>query len=144
MMNTMTVTFSEPLHHVCLIHGLRHTFLKMPSLNKKVLEVGGRAVAIDNVVAAPPKMRNPQRTRGTVKSRNIIEVSYWKDKFSVEYKTDMCSSENITAFVRTLIQEYLMLRHPYMNTEFIDGKCRECSNDKIIAEIITVALIFYY
>lgn len=117
------------------MYGLKQTFKKMPSLNKKVVEVGGRAVAIDNVVAAPPKMRNPQRVKGVVKSRNILEVSYWKEKFLVKYRTDMCSQDSIIAFVHTLIQEYVRFRHPYMNTEFIDGNCRECSNGNMVAEI---------
>lgn len=135
MMNAVTVKFNEPLHHVCLMHGLAQTFKKMPLLNKKVLEVRGKVVAIDNVVAPPPKMRNPQRVRGAIKSRSLIEVSYWNDKFSVEYRVDMCHKEDVIEFVQTLMQQYLQLRHPYMNTEFIDGKCRERSNGKTIAEM---------
>lgn len=37
-----TVIFEEPLHHVCLMHGLKQTFARMPFLNKRVLEVRGK------------------------------------------------------------------------------------------------------
>ena len=53
-MMTITVIFEEPLHHVCLMHGLKQTYARMPFLNKKILDVRGQCVAIENVVAPPP------------------------------------------------------------------------------------------
>ena len=34
--------------------------------------------------------------------RNMVGVSYWKNKLSIEYREDMCSQEDITAFVNNL------------------------------------------
>ena len=52
----MTVVFSEPLHHICLMNGLKKTYGRMPFLNKRVLEVRGKVVTTDNVIAPPPMM----------------------------------------------------------------------------------------
>ena len=108
-MITTTVIFEEPLHHVCLMHGLKHTFGRMPFLNKKV------------------------RMRMT---RNMVDVSYWKNKLSIEYREDMCSQEDITAFVNNLIEDYLHFRHPFMKIAIKDGRCHEMSSGHLIAEII--------
>ena len=42
--------------------------------------------------------------RGT---RNMVGLSYWKNILSIEYREDMCSQEDITAFVNNLIEDYL-------------------------------------
>ena len=122
----MTVIFEESLHHVCLMHGLKQTFGRMPFLNKRVLEVRGKRMVIDNPVAPPP-MRGP---------RNMVSVSYWKNKLSIEYREDMCSTEDITAFVNNLIEDYLHFRHPFMKIAIKDGQCHELSSGHFIAEII--------
>ena len=115
-MKTMTVVFEEPLHHVCLMHGLNQTYRRMPFLNKKVLEARGKTVTIDNVVAPPPMMRAPERGTSMRGMRNMVGVSYWKNKLSIEYREDMCACEDITAFVNNLIEDYLHFRHPFMKT----------------------------
>lgn len=132
----MTVIFEEPLHHVCLMYGLRQTYGKMPFLNKRVLEVGGRVVTIDNVAAPPPMMSNPGKRTSIRGTRNMIGVSYWKNKLSIEYREDMCSCEDITVFVNSLIEDYLHFRHPFMKTAIKDGRCHEQSTGHSIAEII--------
>lgn len=43
----MTVVFSEPLHHVCLMNGLKMTYGRMPFLNKRVLQVRDKVVTTD-------------------------------------------------------------------------------------------------
>ena len=135
MMDTMTVIFEESLHHVCLMHGLKQTFGRMPFLNKRVLEVRGKRMVIDNPVAPPPMMNNPSRKRSMRGPRNMVSVSYWKNKLSIEYREDMCSTEDITAFVNNLIEDYLHFRHPFMKTLCKDGRCYELLSGHIIAEI---------
>jgi hypothetical protein len=136
MMKTVTVIFEEPLHHVCLMHGLRQTYGRMPFLNKKVLEIRGRLVAIDNVIAPPPMMAKPIRRTSIRSSRNMVGVSYWKEKLSIDYREEMCSQEDITAFVHHLIVDYLHFRHPFMKTAIEEGRCCEKSSGHTIAEII--------
>ena len=136
MMATMTVIFEESLHHVCLMHGLKQTFGRMPFLNKRVLEVRGKRIVIDNPVAPPPMMNNPSRKRSMRGPRNMVSVSYWKNKLSIEYREDMCSREDITAFVNYLIEDYLHFRHPFMKIAIKDGQCHELSSGHFIAEII--------
>ena len=135
-MITRTVIFEEPLHHVCLMHGLKHSFGRMPFLNKKVLEVRGKRIVIDNPVAPPPMMSNPNRKVRMRMTRNMVDVSYWKNKLSIEYREDMCSHEDITAFVNNLIEDYLHFRHPFMKTAIKDGRCHELTSGHLIAEII--------
>ena len=135
-MKTVTVIFEEPLHHVCLMYGLKQTFGRMPFLNKRVMEIRGRVMTIDNIVAPPPMMNNPSRRKSIRGTRNMVGVSYWKNKLSIEYREDMCRQEDITAFVNYLIEDYLHFRHPFMKTAIKDGRCHELSSGHFIAEII--------
>ena len=135
-MKTVTVIFEEPLHHVCLMHGLKQTFERMPFLNKRVIDVRGKRVVIDNPIAPPPMMSNPSRRASMRGARNMVGVSYWKNKLSIEYREDMCNQEDITAFVNNLIEDYLHFRHPFMKIEIQDGRCKEISAGHLIAEIV--------
>ena len=135
-MKTVTVIFEEPLHHVCLMHGLKQTYDRMPFLNKKVLEVQGKIVTIDNVIAPPPIMKNPDRRTSMRRMKDMIGVSYWKDKLSIEYREDMCSSEDITTFVQYLIEDYLYFRHPFMKITIKDDKCHEQISGHLLAKIM--------
>lgn len=135
-MKTVTVIFEEPLHHVCLMSGLKQTYARMPFLNKRLLEVRGKVMTIDNIVPPPPMMNNPGRMTGIRGTRNMVGVSYWKDKLSIEYREDMCSSEDITTFVQYLIEDYLYFRHPFMKITIKDGKCYEQTSGHLIAKII--------
>ena len=135
-MKTVTVVFDEPLHHVCLMHGLKQTYGRMPFLNKKVLEVQGKVVTIDNVIAPPPMMKNPDRRTSIRRMKDLIGVSYWKNKLSIEYREDMCSSEDITTFVQYLIGDYLHFRHPFMKITIKDDKCHEQISGHLLAKIM--------
>ena len=135
-MKTVTVIFDEPLHHVCLMSGLKQTYARMPFLNKRLLEVRGKMMTIDNIVPPPPMMKNPSRRIGIRGTRNMVGVSYWKDKLSIEYREDMCSSEDITTFVLYLIENYMLFRHPFMKISIKDDKCYEQTSGHLIAKII--------
>ena len=135
-MKTVTVVFDEPLHHVCLMHGLKQTYGRMPFLNKKVLEVQGKVVTIDNVIAPPPMMKKPDRRTSMRRMKDLIGVSYWKDKLSIEYREDMCSSEDITTFVQYLIENYMLFRHPFMKITIKDDKCHDQISGHLLAKIM--------
>lgn len=134
-MKTTTVIFDESLHHICLRYGLKQTFARMPFLNKKVLEIRGRVHIMDNPVPPPPMISNPTRRQRGRAIRSIVKVSYWKERLYVEYRDELCSQEDITAFVENLIVDYLHFRHPFMKAEIRDGRCKETSSDHLIAEI---------
>ena len=136
MMKTRRVIFNEPLHHVCLMHGVKQTFGKMPFLNKKVLEIKGEFVAIDNMVPPPPMISHPGRRSCTRGMRSLVGISYWREKLSIEYREDMCTPEDISAFVNSLIEDYIHFRHPFMKTVVKDGTLYEESTGHQIAEII--------
>ena len=135
-MKTVTVIFEEPLHHVCLMHGLKQTYGRMPFLNKRVLEVRGKVMTIDNIAPPPPMMKKPSRRTGIRGTRNMVGVSYWKDKLSIEYREDMCCCEDITAFVNSLIEDYLHFRHPFMKIKIKDDKCHEQTSGHLLAKIM--------
>ena len=135
-MKTVTVIFEEPLHHVCLMHGLKQTYGRMPFLNKRVLEVRGKVMTIDNIAPPPPMMKNPSRRTGIRGTRNMVGVSYWKNKLSIEYREDMCSCEDITAFVNSLIEDYMHFRHPFMKITIKDDKCHEQTSGHLLAKIM--------
>ena len=119
-----------------MMYGLRQTFVRMPFLNKRVLEVKGKVITIDNVVSPPPLMNYSGKRTSMREQRNMVVVSYWKNKITVEYKEDMCSSEDITAFINNLIEDYLHFRHPFMKTVIENGRCYEHSSAHLIAEIM--------
>lgn len=135
-MKTVTVIFDEPLHHVCLMSGLKQTYARMPFLNKRLLEVRGKVMTIDNIVPPPPMMINPDRRRSIRRMKDMIGVSYWKDKLSIEYREDLCSPEDITTFVLYLIENYMLFRHPFMKITIKDDKCYEQTSGHLIAKII--------
>lgn len=135
-MKTVTVIFEEPLHHVCLMSGLKQTYDRMPFLNKRVHEVRGKVMTIDNIVPPPPMMNNPGRRTGIRSTRNMVGVSYWKNKLSIEYREDMCNCEDITAFVNSLIEDYLHFRHPFMKTVTEDTVVLEIVSRHRIAQIM--------
>ena len=135
-MKTVTVVFDEPLHHICLMHGLKQTYARMPFLNKKVFEVRGKIVTIDNVIAPPPMMINPDRRTSIRRMKDMVGVSYWKNKLSIEYREDLCSSKDITTFVLYLIENYMLFRHPFMKITIKDDKCYEQTSGHLIAKII--------
>lgn len=134
-MKTATVIFEEPLHHVCLMSGLKQTYARMPFLNKRVHEVRGKVMTIDNIVPPPPMMNNPGRRTGIRSTRNMVGVSYWKNKLSIEYREDMCS-EDIAAFVNSLIEDYMHFRHPFMKTVTEDTVVLEIASRHRIAQIM--------
>ena len=135
-MKTVTVIFEEPLHHVCLMHGLKQTYDRMPFLNKRLLEVRGKVMTIDNIASPPPMMKNPSRRTAIRGTRNMVGVSYWKNKLSIEYREDMCSCEDITAFVNSLIEDYMHFRHPFMKTVTEDTVVLEIASRHRIAQIM--------
>ena len=134
-MKTATVIFEEPLHHVCLMSGLKQTYGRMPFLNKRVLEVKGKVITIDNIAPPTPMMKSPSRRTGIRGTRNMVGVSYWKNKLSIEYREDMCS-EDIAAFVNSLIEDYMHFRHPFMKTVTEDTVVLEIASRHRIAQIM--------
>ena len=135
-MSTITVIHEEPLHHVCLMYGLKQTFGRMPFLNKRVLEVRGKRVLLENPVAPPPMLNNPSRRTGIRWAMNMVGVSYWKNKLTIEYRDDLCRREDITAFVNNLIEDYLHFRHPFMKTSIENGEVLEIGSKHRVAQIL--------
>lgn len=118
------------------MYGLKQTFGRMPFLNKRVLEVRGKRVLLDNPVAPPPMLKNPSRRTGIRWAMNMVGVSYWKNNLSIEYRDELCSREDITPFVNNLIEDYLHFRHPFMKTSIENGKVLEIGSNNRIAQII--------
>ena len=135
-MKIVTVIFEESLHHVCLMHGLKQTYGRMPFLNKRVLDVRGRVMIIDNIVAPPPMMTSPSRRTSMSGTRNIVAVSDWKNKLSIEYREDMCRREDITAFIQHLIKDYLHFRHPFITVVTEGCEVLEITGRRRIARIV--------
>lgn len=135
-MKQINITFDAPLHHTCLMYGLKRTFEKMPFLNKRVLYVSGKIMLTDNIVAPPPMMSNPRQKLGCKRVRNIVDVSYWKERLSVEYDDALCKNDDATAFVEALIRDYLHYRHPFKNVSIESGRVLDVAGGNIVAEIL--------
>lgn len=131
----IAVVFDEPLHHVCLMYGLKQTYARMPFLSKRVGEFRGKLVLMDLAVTPPPTISNPNK-KGMRTTGNLVGISYWKNHLSVEYWEDLCNENDIMTFVNYLIQDYLYFRHPFMKTDMSDGRCMELVTGHLVAEIV--------
>lgn len=134
-MGKVTILFSEPPHHTCLMYGLKQTFEDIPQLNRRVVQVGGRSIAMDNTVAPPPMISNPAYRRCNRVTRHLVEVSYWKRSLTVEYNDTMCPPKEINTFVELLTRNYLRFRHRYTKIRIESGKVIDVATNHIFAEI---------
>lgn len=80
-------------------------------------------------------MRNPERRHTSRKMRNLVEVSYWRNRLSIEFNDTRCSIEDIQRFSESLIGNYLKFRHPYIEIEIVSGRVFDLSNTLILAEM---------
>lgn len=134
-MGSINILFSELPHHTCLMYGLKQTFETLPHLNKRVVEVGGKSIIMDNAIAPPPTLCNPKYRRPNKISRSIVRVSYWGNRLTVEYNDTICTPEDIEHFSKTLIRNYLHFRHRYIKIREEDYKFFDISSNHLLAEI---------
>lgn len=122
-MERISIHTYEELHHVCLMYGLKNTYERFPSLAR-------------NVMATPPPVRRkPERTSPLLGwKRNPVNVQYYKNDILILYNTEPC---DVLAFAKALLEEYLILRHPYMKTSWEEMTLREKESGHVIADIIT-------
>ena len=136
-MGSRVIIFDEPIHHTCLMYGLKETFNKLPHLNKRVLNVKGEIVLADKYVAPPPMMSNPAYRRYAKRAdRSLVEVSYWRETLNVEFNDALCNLEEISTFVETLVKEYLRIRHPFTPSRVEQGLVLESSCGERLATIM--------
>lgn len=134
-MGSIDILFSESLHHTCLMYGLKQTFEAMPHLNKRVVEVGGKSILMNNIIAPPPTLCNPKYRRSNKLTRSIVVVSYWRNRLTVEYNDTICTPRDIENFSNALAQNYLYFRHRYMKIRVEDGKVINILDNQVVAEI---------
>lgn len=134
-MGSIDILFSELPHHTCLMYGLKQTFEAMPHLNKRVIEVGGKSIIMDNAIVPPPTLCNPKYRRPNKISRSIVRVSYWGNRLTVEFNDTICTPDDIEHFSKTLVQNYLYFRHRYIKIRVEDGKVINILNNQVIAQI---------
>lgn len=134
-MGSIDILFSELPHHTCLMYGLRQTFEAMPHLNKRVVEVGDRSVLMSNIITPPPTICNPKYRRQNRIARSIVIVSYWRNRLTVEYNDTLCSPEDIEIFTKSLVRNYLHLRHRYIKIREEDYKFFDISSNHLLATI---------
>lgn len=120
---TITINTFEDIHHLCLMFGLKSTYLKYPFL------------ANNPLAAVPPIHRNPERT-GIFGRNKPLKVLYYKKSITIVYDEQKHEAEVMKAFARTLVNEYLALRHPYMKREWDGERLVEPDTVSTIAEII--------
>lgn len=122
-MERISIHTYEELHHVCLMYGLKNTYERFPFLAR-------------NIMATPPPVRRkPERTSPLLGwKRNPVNVQYYKNDILILYNTE---PYDVLAFAKALLEEYLILRHPYMKTSWEEMTLREKESGHVIADIIT-------
>lgn len=121
-MNIISIHTFEEIHHVCLMYGLKKAFCRFPFL-------------VRNVMATPPPVRRrPDRSRPLLGLRhNPVNVQYYDKDIRILYEG--AETREIVEFAKAVVEEYLLLRHPYMKTTWTEKKLTETASGHFIAEI---------
>lgn len=123
-MKSITINTFEDLHHLCLMYGLKKTYMRFPFL-------------VSNVLATPPPFhRNPERKRIFMGyGNNPICVQYHRKDMVILYDETRIADSAVPEFAKALMEEYLHLRHPYMSMQWDDSRLVESRTKVQIAEI---------
>lgn len=122
-MMTITINTFEEIHHVCLMYGLKMAYQRFPFL-------------ADNIMATPPPFRRNPRSRSVFIGRGPVCVQYFQKEMMVRYDEKRVTPEEISAFSKAIVEEYMRLRHPYMRRIWTDSRLTEQASGHLIAEII--------
>ena len=123
-MNIITIKTFEEIHHVCLMYGLKNAFGRFPFLVKNVL------------ATPPPVRRKPERSRPLLLFRhNPVNVQYYNKDIRISYDIEKAGTNEVMAFAKAVVEEYLILRHPYMKSDWNGERLSESASGHLIAEI---------
>ncbi len=124
-MNTISVNTFEDLHHLCLMYGLKKAYMRYPFLTNNIL------------APPPPFRRNPKRALTFIGGKtNPVCVQYFKKDITVLFDETRLTQATAIEFSKAVVEEYLLLRHPYMKTEWEETKLMEPTTKTLVAEII--------
>lgn len=106
------------------MYGLKKAFCRFPFLAR-------------NIMATPPPVRrSPERTRLLLGQKaNPVNVQYYKSDILIVYNAEKAAVQEVLSFAKAVIEEYLLLRHPYMKTDWKGDILKESSSGHLIAEI---------
>lgn len=123
-MKKLNIYTFEELHHVCLMHGLKKAFLRLPFL-------------CNNPLASPPPIRRkPDRKPLFIsKTLNPVSVQYFRQDVQIFYDETRVADSEACSFARMLLEEYLQFRHPYMKSVWNANSLLELSSGRVLAEI---------
>ena len=91
------------------MYGLKNAFRRFPFL-------------VRNTMATPPPVRrNPKKSSPLLLQKlHPVNVQYYRNEIVVFYDSDKFGKDEIIAFSKAVIEEYLALRHPYMKIEWVE------------------------
>lgn len=123
-MNTVSINTFEDIHHLCLMYGLKKAYQRFPFL-------------VHNIMATPPPFRrNPDRPRLFIGAKlNPVCVQYFRKDIILLYDETRVKENEIAEFAKAVVEEYLVLRHPYMKHAWEGGKLLESATGHLVAEI---------
>lgn len=124
-MTTITITATEDIHPVCLMYGLKRAYCRFPAL-------------VHNTIAtSPPFRRSPERPLLFIGCRlNSACVQYYKNGIRIIYDSKRATADTMEAFAQAVVEEYLRLRHPYLDVMWAQKRAVESGSGRLIAEII--------
>lgn len=123
-MKRLAIQTFEEIHHVCLMYGLKRAFERFPFLAA-------------NIMATPPPIRRkPEKSAPLLWfRRNPVNVQYFKNDILVVYNAEKAGYEEVSAFARAVMDEYLTLRHPYMKIVWENNILKEAASGHVLAQI---------
>lgn len=64
-----------------------------------------------------------------------MNVQYFKNDILVVYNAEKAGYEEVSAFARAVMDEYLTLRHPYMKIVWENNILKEAASGHVLAQI---------
>lgn len=124
-MKRILINTFEDIHHVCLMYGLKNAFRRFPFL-------------VRNTMATPPPVRrNPKKSRPLLLQKlHPVNVQYYRNEIVVFYDSDKFGKDEIIAFSKAVIEEYLALRHPYMKIEWVEETLKGTASGDIPSTLL--------
>ena len=96
-------------------------YRRYPYLKSLFKTIDGNIYLCENIVSPPPaRAKRLRPLGGTTTSRNLLDITYFKNCIYISFHHAMCDGRGIMQFIKTLLYYYLNLKYPYNNVRIPD------------------------
>ncbi len=99
----------------------RLAYRRYPYLKSRFKTIEGSVYLCENTVPPPPaRAKRLRPLGGTTTSRNLLDITYYKNCIYISFHHAMCDGRGIMQFIKTLLYYYLNLKYPHNNVRIPD------------------------